>query len=728
MKRLQSAVLATLFLFLGFQAKAALPPEEGMWFPLLISQNFAEMKRLGFKLTPEDIYSINNASLKDAIVSFGGFCTGEMISKDGLVLTNHHCGYGAIQANSTPQNNILQDGFVAKTRPDEKPIDDLFVQFLDRVEDKTVEVLAKVKDAESEADRSKMVREYQTKLDEEYGEGGKYIVELKEFYYGAEYFMFVYKKFTDVRLVGTPPESIGKFGGDTDNWEWPRHTGDFSLFRVYANSDNEPADYSPDNQPYQPKRHLKVSIQDLKQGDFAMIMGYPGSTERYLTSFAIQQHKDILKPSSVKVRGDLLSIMKAGMDADPKVRLQYASKYARIINYYKIFGGQIKAFTRERTIEKLQKQEAAFMAWVNGNANRKTKYGSVLADLQKVIAEQKDVALATNVLIELVRSLDDFRLTRNLRGLEALLTDYDEKSASEMQKMMVESALQALKDAMEEHFRDYNAQVSQKMLAKGLELYYRLVPAKYHATVLTEAHDKNKGDWNQYAADIHKKSSFTNRAGVQLFLQKPKLKTIQKDPLYELYNGMIQFYAENLLKEAQGFNEIEKKAARLYVMGMREMQTDRKFYPDANFTMRLTYGTVQPYEPADAVSYDYYTTMKGVVQKYIPGDEEFDLPKGILELAEKKDYGQYANKNGELPVCFLTTNDITGGNSGSPVMDGNGNLIGLAFDGNIEAAAGDYLFDSNLQRTINVDIRYVLWVIDKYLGASHIINELDLVR
>ncbi|HRZ77539.1 MAG TPA: S46 family peptidase, partial [Bacteroidales bacterium] len=658
------------------------------------------------------------SSLKDAIIIFGRGCTGEMISGQGLVLTNHHCGYGAIQANSSVEHDYLTDGFWARSLQEELKNEGLTAKFLVRMEDVSARVLEGIRADMSETDRAARIKERSAAIEKEATEGTHYDAVVKDFFYGNEYYLFVYETFKDVRLVGAPPSSIGKFGYDTDNWMWPRHTGDFSLFRIYAGPDGKPADYSTDNVPLRPKHFLPVSMDGVKKGDFAMIMGNPGSTSRYMTSYGIQQNLGSTLPTRIKIREKKLEILKADMDASAEVRIKYASKYAGISNYWKNFIGMSRGLKRLRVYDDKKALEDQFSAWVNASPDRKAKYGEALTLISKGYSDKEKYNEAYYYFIEAIASgAEIMRFSKGFEGLAKALESGDQAK--------VDAEKARLKGMSAAFFKDYHQPTDQKIMAAMLEMYHRDVEPDQQPAILKSLHSKYKGDWAKYAAKVFSSSAFSSPARVDALLAKPSAKAILKDPALQLVNAFYEQFFE-IRKLSGNSDESQARGYRLFVAGLREMQPDKKFYPDANFTMRLTYGTVQDYFPADAVHYDYYTTLDGVMEKEDPDNYEFHVPKELKALWERKDFGAYGNGD-DMWVCFLTTHDITGGNSGSPVLNGKGELIGLAFDGNWEAMSGDIAFEPELQRTINVDIRYVLFIIDKFAGAQNIMSELKLV-
>ena len=725
-KKILGFILAVLF-----AAPISLKADEGMWLPMFVKRlNEVDMQAAGLQLTAEELYSINNSSLKDAIVSFSGFCTGEVISAEGLLLTNHHCGYGAIQDHSTVENDYLTDGFWAMDRSKELENPDLFVDFLIRMEDVTERILAVVNDEMTEAERAQAIDAEMKAIKTEATEDNSYICKVKSFYEGNEFYMFMYERFSDIRLVGAPPSSVGKYGGDTDNWMWPRHTGDFSMFRIYAAPDGTPAAYAEENVPLTKElreknnafyHHLPLSLEGVENDDFTMVWGYPGSTDRFLTSWGVEQMLDIKAPTIVDIRDLKLNIMKKHMDADPAVRIQYASKYAQTANYWKYFIGQSKGLKRLGVYEKKQAIEADFTAFVNSTDSNKAKYGEALSLIEQAYAASDATEKGANFLSEVgVRGTDVVLFTyRANRMIEQLLSTEDAD-----QKAALISKLQA---SASEHFKNHNAALDEEQFAKLFAKYQADVDISQHPSFFTHVNKKYKGDFAKFAAKMYAKSFFTDEARFNAFILAPNAKKLSKDLAAMSAGSIIQSYFSMGAVTAES-DAMLGKGNRLFVDGLRKMDPDKVYYPNANSTMRTTYGTVGDYVPADAVEYDYVTTLEGVIEKYVPGDHEFDLPQGFIDLYDAKDYGQYADKNGDLIINFIHNTDITGGNSGSPVINAKGHLIGTAFDGNWEAMSGDIAFEPELQRTISCDIRYVLFIVDKYAGATHLIEEMDLVK
>jgi hypothetical protein len=727
MKRNIAIALAFIFASSTFTVKA----NEGMWLPLLIKRlNHVDMQKCGLQLTAEEIYSVNNSSLKDAIVALGGgFCTGEIISGEGLMLTNHHCGFGTIQANSTTEHDYLTDGFWAMNKEQEIPAD-FGVWFLDRMDDVTDIVLDGVTDEMKEGERTALIKKNiaALKAKESAEKGDDFRLQIKSFYYGNEYYMFKYNVFNDVRLVGAPPSSIGKYGGDTDNWMWPRHTGDFSMFRVYANKDNNPADFAKENVPYQPKHHLPVSIAGVEEGDYAMIMGYPGSTDRYLTSYGVQDAVAVEQPARVLIRRTKLDIMEIGMNKEQKVRIQYASKHARTSNYWKYFVGQSAQLVKNNVYDKKKAIEDAYVKWANADKTRAAKYGNAISLIEEAYKKNNQYTLP-NVYFEeaIFQGPDVFSFVMGNFGfrseMKGALTSEDEEK--------IEAAKKGIKEAAPAYFKDYNQEIDENLLASMLKMFYTNVDAAYHPATLTEIKTKYKGDFKAFAKKYYSKSPFASEEKLNIWLDKFSKKAVEKDPIYNLMNEFLEIYIQQIIIPQQLSAESLAKGMRLFVDGTIQMNKDKAYASDANSTMRVTYGNVLAYDGADAIHYSHITTLEGVMQKEVVTDNknhEFYVPKKLKDLYNSKDYGQYAMKDGRLPVGFLSNNDITGGNSGSPVINAKGQLIGTAFDGNWEAMSGDIYFEPNIQRTISVDIRYTLFIIDKYAGAGHLVKEMTLVK
>ena len=694
--------------------------DEGMWFLMFIERlNHRDMQKMGLQLTPQEIYSINNHSLKDAIVQFNGGCTAELISKDGLVLTNHHCGYDAIAELSSAEKNYLKDGYWAANRKEELKPSSLFVRFFVRMDDCSKRILAVVTPGMSEAEREKAINQEIAKIDKENNEGGKYTVSVRPFFQGNEYYYFVYQDYKDVRLVGTPPESLGKFGGDTDNWEWPRHTADFSMFRIYADANGHPAEYSANNVPLNPKHHLLVNLGGVKENDFAMILGYPGRTNRWMPASGIEQNVKFAYPAWVEGSKTGMDNMKKYMVQSDALNLIYASKFAGVANYWKNRQGMIDALTKFGTAKSKAAQEAKFNTWANQPANQ-AKYGNVVANINKYYDMTNEKSRHDNYLQQLFRTSAFGTISRSLGRQLEMYTKADAAKRTEMAP--------AIEEMANEMFKELYLPAEKDILAAQLSLYAKKAGYALAPTVEKMA-AANNGDFTNYVASAFDASIFTSIEKIKAYLANPNDVTLTSDPLYVLSNDLTTHFgkrSDELMKAQNDFSA----SFRLLVEGLRESKIGTTLYPDANSTLRLTYGKVRslPADKRNDAKVNNYTTLEGQVKKYKKGDLEFDLPTKVLDMSAKKEFGRYADKDGSLHVCFLTDNDITGGNSGSPVLNGKGELIGLAFDGNIEAMAGDVIFDQKLQRTINVDIRYVLWVIENFSGAKHIVDEMTLVK
>lgn len=726
--------IAALLLFISMgKAKA----DEGMWLPMYIERlNYVDMQKLGLQLTADEIYSVNHSSMKDAIVGLanepnpaGFFCTAEIVSKDGLLFTNHHCGYDAIQNHSSVEHDYLLDGFWAMNRSEELPNEGMTASVLIRMEDITDSIIPFLNDTMSENDRTTAIRKITGRLKKAASENGKYNVVAKSFFEGNEFYMFVYLVYKDVRLVGAPPSSIGKFGGDTDNWMWPRHTGDFSIFRIYTAPDGSPAEYSADNVPLQPKYYFPISLDGVKKDDYAMIWGFPGGTERYLTASAVQDKMDYFYPPLIEVFGKKLEIWKAHMDASQEVKIKYASEYASIANTWKYMIGQQRGVKNLDLINDKKSFEKDFNVWAQKTTTTEELYGNVISTIDN--GNNETAPLFKPLIYASLSGVGGsgiIEFAQEFAGLQGLLEqakeekDKDKKAEKEEQ---IKTAAEQLRASAAAHFEEYDRFTDEEVFAAMTEIYYNELPADMHPEVLDKMVAKYKFDFSAYANYVFTNSFLSNQPAVDVFLNNPGLKVLDNDPAFQLMQG----YMQKIMAAAGDYrkeNDALAKAERMYISGMREMQPDKVFYPDANSTMRFSYGEVLDYSPTDAVEYGYVTHLKGVIEKEDQTNDEFYVEPKLIELYETKDYGPYANDDGTMVTCFLTNNDITGGNSGSPVINGKGEMIGLAFDGNWEAMSSDLAFAPELQRTICVDIRYVLFIIDKYAGASNIIDELTI--
>ena len=705
-----------LLLFTFLLSFAQMRADEGMWLLMLVKRlNGVDMQKEGLHLTPEEIYSVNNSSLKDAIVSFGGFCTGEIVSDRGLIFTNHHCGYGAVAAASTPSKDYLKNGFWAMKDKDEFNAKDLYVRFLVRMDDATQRINSKLNNNMSGAERKAVIDAETKAIQTENSENGKYTVVVRDFFNGNEFYYFVYQDYKDIRLVGAPPSSLGKFGGDTDNWEWPRHTADFTVFRVYADAAGNPAEFSPSNVPLKPKHSLPVSLKGIKLGDFSMILGYPGRTNRYLTSYGIEQMVSKDYPAWVEASKLVMDVMKKYMDKEKTTQLAYASQYASVANYWKNRQGTIDAVIKNGTIADKQNLESTFRNWASQDAN--SMYDGILDDIKIYYKQTTNRSVERNYASLLTRNSKYFTIALQL---SSLLNTYA------TQDMAGRLAMKAkLEDAIKQTYESINPELEGEMMNSMVNLYQSKVNADVALPTLMGLDAKN-------LSSIAFSSIFANKTSVTNFLQNPDRLKLDADPLLKIAKGIMadqKVQSERFVKVDENF----AKNNRLFLAGLMKAVPEKKFYPDANSTMRLTYGQIDTLPVREDRNYfgvtdNYYTTMEGLVGKFKPNDEEFDLPQRVLALQGAKDYGMYADKAGYLPVNFLSNNDITGGNSGSPVIDGDGNLIGIAFDGNSEALSGDIVFEKDSQKTISVDVRFVLWTIDKFAGARRIVDELKLIK
>ncbi|MBP6625380.1 MAG: S46 family peptidase [Chitinophagaceae bacterium] len=707
-----------LLLCIQFSVKA----DEGMWMPLLISQNYEAMQKMGLKLTPEQIYDINKSSLKDAIVHFGGGCTGEIISDQGLLLTNHHCGYDAIATLSSVSNNHLMNGFMAGSQQQELPAPGLSVKFLIRIEDVTERVNNFIGDAygvDVEKQFSKISKEIATAANE----GGVYESDVKSFFAGNKYYLFVYQRFTDVRLVAAPPENLGKFGGDTDNWMWPRHTCDFSMFRVYSNNDNKPAAYSPNNRPYRPKHHLPVSLKGVRDNDYAMIMGYPGRTTRYLTSYGVDLAINISNPTVVKIRDKRLAIMREEMEKDPAVDLQYASNYAQIANYWKYFIGQTEQLKNLNILAQKQQEEAEFQRWVSRNNDGLSR---LMSDFQKAYAAYQPYVKHQTFYREAFLATGLGKLGASFETLEKA---YNARVSRDSIEVLCKRLLADRKGVV----KNMNIELDKKLFAALNLMFYQDVPKSQHPAVFSNIVFRNFGseNWQRtfelYADDVYSRTSLLDSNRFKSLCKADQVDKLLQDPAVAYALSVVNNYKTYYEPKVSEFNYEMFELNRAYQGGLLEKNKNKLMSPDANSTMRVSYGKVSSYAPKDAVFYNYYTMADGLLQKYKAGDKEFDLQPKIVDLLKSKNYGSYQDKElGGLVTCFITTNDITGGNSGSPVMNGSGELIGCAFDGNWEAMSGDIAFDKRYKRTICADIRYIMWVVDKVLDGHHLMDEMSI--
>lgn len=697
--------------------------DEGMWLPSLLGKlNIKDMQQKGLKLSADDIYNINQASMKDGIVIFGRGCTGELISKEGLIMTNHHCGYGAIQYHSSVEHDYLTNGYWAMNRKEELPTPGLSVKFLVRIDDVTKQVLKGVKSNATEEQRQKVIAKNKKRIVAKATKGNEYIAVVKPLYYGNDYYLFVYEEFTDVRLVGAPPSSIGKFGGDTDNWMWPRHTGDFSLFRIYADKDNKPAAYSPDNVPYVPKKSFKISLKGIQEDDFTFVMGYPGSTEEYLYSKDVDFMINTLLPHKIALRTTRLDIMRDEMDKSDKVRIQYSSKYARVANAWKKWKGIIRGLNRLDAVNVKEKQEHRFKNWFNTNSQLKTEYGNVLDGFKEQYSKIHNLSLAYDYYREAAMASEAV-------GLAGRFNDYVLKYDTYSDKEKKEKA-EKLNDKVKSYFKDYYLPIDQLVFVEMMKAYKNDLAPEFYPEFFKTVDTKYNGDFMEFSKILYSKSIFVNKGKmdrIMASLAEGKFDEIKNDPIYNVYIDFNLVHSDKVKTDYKTLDASLDKLYRKYMRGLMKMQSDKTLFPDANFTMRVAYGKIKGYSPKDAIEYEYYSTLDGIIAKDNPEIYDYDVPDKLKDLFKNKDYGQYANK-GTVPVAFVATNHTSGGNSGSPVFNAEGHLIGVNFDRCWEGTMSDIMYDPTQCRNITLDIRYALFIIDKFAGAKHLIEEMEIVK
>ncbi|HPR57471.1 MAG TPA: S46 family peptidase [Bacteroidales bacterium] len=715
-------LLISLFLFLQPLLTIA---DGGMWIPMLLEKlNEKEMRDMGMKITAKDIYDINNSSMKDAIFLFGGGCTASAISEEGLILTNHHCGYGAIQRLSTIENDMLTNGFWAMNRQEELPSPGLTVTRLVRMEDVTNQMLNGVEQNMTEKQRSEMLKKNSEEIVKQAKEGTHYEAFVRPFFYGNEFYLFVNEVFKDVRLVGAPPSSIGNFGGDTDNWMWPRHTGDFSLFRIYVDKNNQPAEFSPENVPYKPNYVLPVSLKGVQEDDFTFVFGFPGRTEQYLPSYAIEMITQIQNPARIDLRRQKLDIYESFMNRDALVKLQYSNKHKGLSNAWKKWIGENNGIRKLNGIEKKQQYEIEIQRWIENSGAKGQVYGQVLDKFKENYEQLSGLQLEMSYMIEAGLGIEIVRAARMLSTLEKVAQTQD--VTDEQIKTEVDKARKAL----ETFYKDYHQPVDRAVFVKMLESYRKAVPEDKLPPVFGLIADKYKGEISQYADDVFGKSIFASKSTAMDFLDKFKAKSwkkLQRDPGYDLASTLIEHYSEKIMPEISKLGNENDSLMRLYMKAQMDFEPERRFFPDANSTLRIAYGKVKPYYPRDAVFYKNYTTIEGVMEKEDPNISDYVVDEKLKKLHHAKDYGRYGS-NGTLPVCFIATNHTTGGNSGSPAFNADGHLVGLNFDRVWEGTMSDLMFDPDQCRNIMLDMRYCLFIIDKYAGASHLIDEMVIVE
>ncbi|MBK7939322.1 MAG: S46 family peptidase [Lewinellaceae bacterium] len=712
-----------LFLLL-FITPAALFAQGGMWIPLhLEKQNEKEMKALGLKIEADDIYANVNPSLKDAICQFGGGCTGEMISPEGLLLTNHHCGFDAIQNLSTLEHNYIENGYWAKSREEEMPAKGVTATFISRMEDVTALALLGVTESMAENTRQAQIDKNLAQIRVNTKKEKWEEIQIRPFYSGNQYYLFVTQTFKDVRFVGAPPSSIGKFGADTDNWVWPRHTGDFSLFRVYADKDNHPAEYSKDNAPYKPVKHLAISLDGAQEGEFTMVYGFPGRTDEYLTEAAVQQIGEVLDPARVSVRDRALKIMDGFMRKDPAVKIAYIARYSSISNSWKKWLGEMLGLKTFKALEKKRDYEAEFSSRVGKNPDFKYRYANLLPRLRQLYKDIEPYALARDLYLEsCIRNNEILGLAASL---DSWIGTYDKNGAAFFAGKQKDATA-----GLEGFYKDYRPEVDEAVFAGLLEIYAGQMREEWGGGFVKMAAAKN-GGYPGLASGIFKNSVLASRDKMNALLaEKPDLiaETLKNDPAYTFWKTLNDAYQTNVQPKIQELQPQINLLQRQYMAAQMEVFKEKRFFPDANSTLRLTYGKVDDYSPRDAVVYNERTYLEGIMEKYVPGDYEFDVPQKLIDLWKSKDYGQYADATGRIPVAFIGTNHTTGGNSGSPALDANGNLVGLNFDRVWEGTMSDLNYDPAICRNIMVDIRYVLFIVDKFGGASNLIGEMKLVK
>ena len=714
-----------LIVLLIILSSSLLRADEGMWIPILIEKfNIEIMQEKGFKLSAEDIYSVNQASMKDAVMIFGGGCTAELISDQGLIITNHHCGYRSIQSHSTVDHDYLTNGFWAMSQEEELANPGLTVTFLKWMKDVTEKVLEGIEDGISEEKMFDIKQKNIIKIKEEAIEGTHFTAQVKPFYYGNQYFLFVNEAYKDVRLVGAPPSAIGKFGGDTDNWMWPRHTGDFSMFRIYAGKDNEPAEYSPDNVPFKPKKFFPISLKGTKPGDFTMVFGYPGSTYEYVPSFHLQMLTGDIYPELIDVRTKKLEIMQNTMEKSPEVRIQYSAKAAGVSNSWKRWKGEIRGLDKLDAVIKKQEYEKRFMEWTGANPERNLRYGKLLEHYEKVYGEIAPVSLVQSYLREVFFSygVENISLVSGFSKLVSLI----ENGASPEE---INKVLESLRGRTAGFFKNYDPATGDALAVAMLSMFEKNVPGEYFPEEYKKIMEKYNGNYQTWIKMVRKKSLFMDEEVLLGFLNSFKasdVKKIKKDPVYMLAQSAGEAYGK-IRSDYGKLNQELESLHRIYMKAQMEFEPEKLFYPDANFSLRVSYGEVSGYDPRDAVFYKHYTTLEGVIEKDNPEIYDYDVPEKLKELYLKKDYGRYS-QDGKIPICFLATNHSTGGNSGSPVIDAEGNLIGINFDRAWEGVMSDLMFNPEQCRNISIDIRYALFIIDKFAGAGYLLDEMTLVE
>lgn len=717
--------ISLLLAFLIF-GRIALLADGGMWLPMLLqAMNEKEMQTMGMRISAEDIYSLNKSSLKDAIVLFGGGCTAEIVSNQGLILTNHHCGFGSIQQHSSIEHDYLTQGFWATSKAEELPNKGLTVTLLIRMEDVTTDVLQGVTATMTEAQREAQVDKNIDAITKKAIKGTLYNAVIKPFYYGNKYYMFVNETFKDIRLVGAPPSNIGKFGGDTDNWMWPRHTGDFSIFRIYTAPDGSPAEFSKENIPYVPKRSLEISLNGYQKGDFTFVFGYPGSTQQFTTSQGIALKTQFENPVAISMRDKRLEIIKQQMNSDPAIRIQYAAKAATISNAWKKWIGEDRGIKRLNAIEKKKAFESQFNEWANATPERKEKYGTLLAAFNEVYTQMKPYQLSYTYFSEAAYVNEILRFALNFRNL----VETSQKKDITTEK--IDNITKKLIETSEAWHKNYRIEIDKKTMIFLLSEYYTKHDRKFQPEILIQIGDKYKGNFEKAINEFYETSIFANKEKLVSFLKsykKGKYKKITSDPFYKLATGTLDYYRNVIQPPLIAFDNKLDSLYRIYTTAIFEMNPTKRFYPDANLTLRIAYGKVNDYQPMDGVTYQYFTTLEGIMQKENPDIYDYVVEKKLKTLYNTKDYGRYADKDGSMHVAFIASNHTTGGNSGSPVLNADGQLIGINFDRNWEGTMSDLMYDPDQCRNISLDIRYCLFIIDKFAEAKWLINEMNIAK
>ncbi len=711
---MKKAGVIVIFLFCAFQTQSS--AKEGLWMPTFIEQlNYDDLKANGFKLTAEDIYAINQASLSDAVIIFGLGCTGGVVSDEGLLFTNYHCGFGRVQKHSSVENNYIHDGFWAKSREEELPNKGLTVKFLVRIDDFTSKIMEGIDPGLNFSDKQPYIQEAIKKYEKAIEDTSDYLASIEQFYYGNEYYLFLYNEFKDIRLVGAPPEFIGDFGGDADNWIWPRHTADFSVFRIYTGPDGKSAPYSKDNIPYKPKRSFSISAKGVKEGDFTMVLGYPGTTAEYLYSAELELYNDIVFPNRIKLRTGRLDIIRNARNANEKVYIEYAVKQRRIANSWKKWIGVLHGFNQFKVIEKRKDYEK----WLLANAGeRKNELKDIYEAYEDVYLGFKSYKMAVDFFMESINAIEPFRLANRVRSTvgTSSVEIKDDKNIEKLERIG------------KSHFTDYLPDLDIKLTKFLLNSYLEDMDESHVPEVLMEKHKQGKLD--EYLNTLYEKSAFTSKenfSGALGKFYKGKTKTLFEDPVYLLFEEFIAIYVEQLIEDYKYYAKEIQNLNYQYMLVLQEIDKERKFYPDANFTMRMSYGKVKGYSPSDAVEYECQSYLKGLVEKVAAGADDYNIDNKLMKLYQEKEYGKYCTEEGNLPLCFIASNHTSGGNSGSPVLDAEGNLIGLNFDRTWESTMSDYNFDENICRNIAVDVRYILFVMDKYAEAGYLLDEMNIL-